>query len=437
LRSGPEGYKEQQALSSVQDEDREYTDRRVLVADDDAAVLEMIQEVIRRSLKCATDSARDGEETLRCLSDRAYDILLMDMMMPGPHGLEHVKRVRTGWPEVDIVIMTSYVDDFPYVLAIEAGASDIISKPHAPSELVAKLMRVLRERDLRAAREVAERKYRGLFQLSMIGMVLVEPESSHIIEANRMFCEMIGRPEDTLVGCSLLDLVNERERARLEMGLTAFSVSGKGVLGDLVLTRPDGVELSLDVSVSFVALADGAVVLLAFQDFTGRREIEQQLALVAQTDQLTGLANKYTFHTRLEGAIARAASEKTPLTLLALDLDNFKRCNDIYGHAKGDEVLVMTGDIIRKNTRAGADEGFRCGGDEFMVLLPGSPASVGERIAERMREDFEKADNYGVSLSVGIAEYVSGMRAHELAQTADEALYRAKAAGKNGIQVAL
>lgn len=410
--------------------------RRVLIADDEASIARLIQEGVHSIFDCETALAFDGDETLRRLEAEPFDLLITDMIMPGVHGLELIRTTRERWPSLDIIVMTGYAEDFPYVKVIEAGASDFILKPHPAAELEAKVRRILRERDARDARILAELEYRSLFELSMNGMVLSDPESFQIRDANRAFCELSGRGRSDLIGISLTELVRPDDRQRLRQGLALFLGGGRGVLGDVPLTSPDRGNMSLDISVTYIETFSDKFLLLLFADVTEKREIEKQLTNMAQMDQLTGLANKHTFNMRLEWAVARAQQENFPLTLLAMDLDNFKQCNDTHGHPAGDEVLATVGKVIRDTIRAGGDEGFRCGGDEFAVLLVGANAAIGRQKAENMCGAFLTKKNHGSSLSVGVAQLKQGMNALNLICAADGALYRAKALGKRGVQVA-
>jgi len=157
---------------------------------------------------------------------------------------------------------------------------------------------------------------------------------------------------------------------------------------------------------------------------------------VAQVDSLTGLLNRRAFNTELDVAIARARNGLSALTMISIDIDNFKKCNDTEGHPAGDRMLKTLGRLIRKNIRSSIDSGFRCGGDEFAIIVDGAKAEVAVQIAERLRTDYQENEAYGTSLSVGIAEYRHGMSGKEFVRSADDAMYRAKALGKNSLFVA-
>jgi diguanylate cyclase (GGDEF)-like protein len=202
-----------------------------------------------------------------------------------------------------------------------------------------------------------------------------------------------------------------------------------------MLRRPNGSAVCLDVSLSHIPVAHEPLIHFVCQDVTEQRELQRRLTEIAQTDQLTGLYNKRSFDTRLGAAVGRAQKDGFPLTLLFLDLDNFKQCNDTHGHQVGDELLAVLGKIIVRHTRTRLDAAFRYGGDEFAIVLSQADTTIGARVAERIRSEYCSNDGHGTSLSVGIGAFVPGMTATELLRTADDALYRAKQAGKNQIHI--
>ncbi|HOT50969.1 MAG TPA: GGDEF domain-containing protein [Candidatus Hydrogenedentes bacterium] len=153
-------------------------------------------------------------------------------------------------------------------------------------------------------------------------------------------------------------------------------------------------------------------------------------------DSLTGLFNRRAFNTELDVAVSRAKSGAAPLTMISIDVDNFKKCNDTLGHQAGDRVLKTLGRLIRKNIRANTDSGFRCGGDEFAIIASNATAEAATQIAERLRAEYQENEVHGTSLSIGIAEYRPGTSVKDFIRTADDAMYRAKALGKNNLSVA-
>ena len=154
----------------------------------------------------------------------------------------------------------------------------------------------------------------------------------------------------------------------------------------------------------------------------------------ARIDELTGLFNRRHFEERLKEEIARHSRYGNVFSLFMLDLDNFKTYNDIYGHPAGDELLDQIGSIIRSSIR-NADQAFRYGGDEFIVILPQTISEDAYVVAERVREQIAsemKAKEVAMTCSIGLASYPSdGVMSGEVITASDTALYYAKRTGGN------
>jgi diguanylate cyclase (GGDEF)-like protein len=161
--------------------------------------------------------------------------------------------------------------------------------------------------------------------------------------------------------------------------------------------------------------------------------------LRAATDALTGLANHRAVTDTLKRMVAQAGRSKSPLTAIMFDLDHFKRINDIYGHAKGDEVLATVAAAIRSSVRE-SDFVGRYGGEEFVALLPDTPRDGGAMLAEKLRETLEELDvpdlDRRVTASFGVATMpTDAVNGEQLLRAADRALYVAKNAGRNRVEV--
>ena len=167
------------------------------------------------------------------------------------------------------------------------------------------------------------------------------------------------------------------------------------------------------------------------------------LARLADTDGLTGLANRRHLDERMALEVARAARERTPLSLIMIDVDFFKRYNDTYGHAAGDDCLRMVARVLAATVNRPADLAARFGGEEFAVLLPNTAQDGARRIAEAICGGVRAsgmphgASELGfVTISAGVATAVPapGGDGRALVEAADAALYEAKEAGRNGVR---
>ena len=167
------------------------------------------------------------------------------------------------------------------------------------------------------------------------------------------------------------------------------------------------------------------------------REKIGEFAQLSITDPLTGLLNRRYIEERLVEEINRFGRSGEPLSFLMIDVDEFKSYNDRFGHPAGDEALRMVGTVLKETVR-GADVAARYGGEEFSVLLPDTTSSEAMVIADRIRSRVEQTEfpHRRVTLSVGIATVSSSLSTpDDLKSAADKALYRAKAAGRNNVQI--
>lgn len=154
------------------------------------------------------------------------------------------------------------------------------------------------------------------------------------------------------------------------------------------------------------------------------RNIKEKLAKLSITDNLTGLYNQRHFYNKLQEEIERANRQKHNLSLILLDLNNFKVYNDKYGHLAGDTVLSKSGKIIQANIRDNVDTAFRYGGDEFAVILVEADKNIVKNICERLKNEFEEVGE--VSASIGFSTYSSDMNMQDLVNIADKRLYKDK-----------
>ena len=256
---------------------------------------------------------------------------------------------------------------------------------------------------------------------------------------------ILGRVFSTGQAVVVRDVAEQPDHARRRRyrssSYLAFPLTGPvGVQAVIAVTdKADGEpfdDRDLAILMSF-----GAPASLAL----GREELRERtrdLAHQATIDGLTGLFNRRYFETRLEQEIQRQRRQFDELSLLMVDLDNFKDLNDTQGHLVGDRVLREVADILRRAVRI-FDVCARYGGEEFVILMPGANAPTALRIAERIRRQVEQHFASGLrsgspvspTVSVGVSSAQPSTTRETLIAQADSALFQAKGAGKNVVCV--
>lgn len=235
-----------------------------------------------------------------------------------------------------------------------------------------------------------------------------------------------------------------KESCRFVGGL--FSVNALFFLVHGTLVTPTGGPADLArEAIHAVACAEVLVLLIGWNFGFVMMAMQRYLQLAADLathDDLTGVLNRRAFGEKVRYHIKLAERGKTSLSVLAMDLDHFKRVNDTYGHRAGDEVLKAFVRATQSCLRA-ADQFGRVGGEEFLVLLPATTASGALALAERLRETLAgtpityRGESIRVTVSIGVAEFDRHVHGFEtLLEAADGALYRAKHLGRNRVEVA-
>jgi two-component system cell cycle response regulator len=172
------------------------------------------------------------------------------------------------------------------------------------------------------------------------------------------------------------------------------------------------------------------------------RDKNAMLERVSTTDAVTGMRTRRYVGEVLAIEVLRASRYRTPLAVAMCDLDHFKRVNDAFGHPAGDAVLAVVGEAIRRTLRA-TDIAGRYGGEEFLLVLPGTDLDGASMLAERVRAAIEQTEfdvgaaaSHSVTMSIGVAALAEGQSVEVLVTAADEALYEAKGEGRNRVVTA-
>ena len=284
----------------------------------------------------------------------------------------------------------------------------------------------------------SERQYRSLFENANDAVLIIDPASHRILQANHRADETYGYPAEELVGMSYDELVDEPAGAVAAMLRTVSEGSIRNV-GAAHRSR-DGSPIDVLVSASMMEYGGSPAILSINRDVTDKKRAEKQIERLAYQDPLTGLANRLRFEDRLGMALAGARREQQALAVLFIDLDRFKVVNDSLGHKVGDQLLQQVAERLLPLIRM-SDTLARVGGDEFILLLSRidqreSAGLVARKIQDLFRAPFRVAGReLFITPSIGISVFPDdGDDADSLVKNADVAMYAAKQRGRDNYQ---
>lgn len=317
------------------------------------------------------------------------------------------------------------------------------------------------EEKLRASEE----RFRQLIVSAPDAVFLVD-QKGNIKFANTEAANLLGYAPEEFIGMEVETLMPQRsreghiaDRARyMDEPHTRLMSSPF----NLIAVHKDGREISVDIKLSPFKMEAETYVVAFMHDITERKQAENELRETNATlqthfneinklkeilqeqairDQLTGLHNRRYLDETLGHEVARARRENYPISMMLIDIDRFKTFNDAYGHSAGDAVLKSLSRLLVESVRQG-DIACRYGGEEFLVVLIGAHETDVERRAEAICRDFSKlrinfeGQELSATVSVGIAFYPRhGMDIQQVISSADAAMYQAKEAGRNQVQV--
>ena len=391
-------------------------------------------------------TASSGMEALSALLENEVDLVLLDVQMPEMDGFE-VARLMRGSQRTrltPIIFLTANEQSEAAVLKGYAnGAVDYLFKPFDPQILKPKVQALLEQQRNRRMLQSLTRELESAraFNASILENaaegILVVDESGTINFANPAISRLLDTPVEKLQGAHVLDLIqlpcanlwHESDFYQAYLKRQIFRVHDaqlRTVSGQLIPVALSCAPLPAEQRAMVVTVLDMSVV----------RSLHQQLEYQAVTDPLTGLLNRRGFYQAAEGALMRNERSDKVRALMYMDLDGFKRINDLLGHEAGDKVLRWVAEQLKECLGSEALLA-RMGGDEFTALFDGLPypeqaGRYAEKLLERM-SSFQQLDGLEVSLgvSIGIATYPDcGANVEGLLRAADAAMYAAKQAGR-------
>ena len=451
---------------------------RVLVVDDILANVRLLEAKLAAEY-FEVVTAMNGVDALESVQRTRPDIVLLDVMMPGIDGIEVCKRIKSNpsTQHIPVVMVTALDQPEDRVRGLEAGADDFLTKPVNDVSLFCRVKSLVR---LKMLTDELRTRSGGAEAMGLVnantpaldtkpGNIMVV--DNRTITADRVRGALGGRHDVTVVtdGQQAIELCAQNDPP---FELAVISLDMEGVDALRVCSQLKSLETTRQTPILLIVDPDDHQRLLraldmGVNDYLIRPVDQQELQArvntqirrfryteqlrksvqasmeMAVTDSLTGLFNRRYLETHLAQLVGHAINRGKPLSVITLDVDYFKTVNDTHGHQAGDRVLQELAGRIRGAIR-GVDLACRTGGEEFVVVLPGTEIGIAQRVAERLRQavankPFTAAPGFAlnITISAGVAA-LTGIsdNVDTILKQADQALYRAKREGRNCVILA-
>jgi diguanylate cyclase (GGDEF)-like protein/PAS domain S-box-containing protein len=298
--------------------------------------------------------------------------------------------------------------------------------------------------------KTSELRYRRLFEAAQDGILILDAGTGKIADVNPFLIDMLGYSREEFLEKRLWEVGAFKDVEASQEAFEALQKNEYIRYEDLPLRAKSGKLIDVEF-VSNVYLVGGEKVIQCnIRDISERKQAqdalvksEAQLREQSVRDHLTGIFNRRYLEETLERELLRASRKELSVGIIMLDVDDFKRFNDMQGHAAGDAILRALGNLLLEHVR-GEDVPSRYGGDEFIIVLPDASREVTRERADRLCEharhlniQFEGQALQTITLSAGVAAYPQdGSTAEAVLKAADDALYRAKRAGRGRVVAA-
>ena len=451
-----------------------------LIVEDDQAVCDLLQKIVG-GLGYAVVVCNTAASAMAAFNTGAPHLILMDWLLPDQDGLELSKTFRASVRGKYLTILMISSKDSPadIATAISAGVNYFMPKPferkvldiwlsaaskHVQDCLVREeadlaLIKIKEELEgnnlqleeaLSRANAMAMEAEQAYIEINQIfktvagGIILVD-KRCNLLRCNDSFLKMAGMKREIAHDHKCYEIFHSCLCGTEDCPLQRIKKGEKRIEREIEREGPGGIAYYSTISTPFKGPSGDLIgVVEHITDITERVKAEKALAEserrykeLSLVDELTKLFNKRYFNTHLQLEVERANRHDHPLSLLLLDIDNFKHHNDTYGHADGDRVLARLGRVIAESLRVN-DVPCRYGGEEFTIILPETSGAQATVVAERIRIRFagevfqpNSKETVRKTISIGVTQYLANESGQSLLERADQNMYEAKQSGKN------
>ena len=407
--------------------------------------------------------ALGGEAAMQAMADDSFDVILLDLIMPGVSGHDILDYAAREKLKCKIVVVSGDSSFSGVKHALHCGAFDFVKKPYEAAELIATMETALRQVLLENQHTEMQGQVKESEELHRF-IVNSSPDLVYMLDRNGCFTflndrveSMLGFSKTDLTGKHYSELIDDDDLQAVQNLFNERRVGDRAVknlevrLKSKLRDRRAGMMRTKAVWSELTAIgiytdnnertrSNFAGTYGTARDISERKQAQEVINFQAYHDLLTHLPNRALLKDRLDLAITQARRNKRKLAAMFLDLDRFKLVNDTLGHSMGDRLLKAVAKRLQSCLRSG-DTLSRFGGDEFTLLLPevrtrDDVVVIAQKILDRLNEPFViDGHELFVGASIGISMYPeAGDSGEALIQNADIAMYHVKGRGKNGYQ---
>lgn len=408
---------------------------KVLVVDDEPINIRLVASALQDKYKILV--ALTGEAALDLSKNELPNLILLDINMPHMNGFEVLEQMKIcdSLKNIPVIFLTGDKTEKTIVSAFNAGAVDYIIKPFQIEELTARVENQIAKYMLQVSLQNANKYNAHLLAVIDTYVAYAKVNKEGVIQdISSNFSNLFKCSRETAIGKNVNILKSgttpEEQYAELWATVTAGqtfvheiedrSFSGGTNWYQVTVSPNYGMENEMDGYIAFYENIDEKI----------------QFKKNAQTDALTQLANRFKIDELLIQEEQRSVRYKYEFSVILLDIDHFKEVNDTYGHQVGDSVLQEFANILSNNIRS-SDVVGRWGGEEFLVICTHTDMDGAYALAESLRQKIENHIFPSIghkTASFGIAVFQVNDSLESLFKKADEALYRAKEAGRNQVR---
>jgi diguanylate cyclase (GGDEF)-like protein len=425
---------------------------RLLVVDDDLLLRSVAVKSLRHADFEVTDAA-NGEDALYQFECGTYDLILLDVMMPGLSGYEVCQRIRSTprGADVPILMLTGLDDTESIMLAYQRGATDFITKPINWTLLSQRVQYALRTSNIALAMKRSSMRLASAQRLANMGSWELFPNGDMVWSAQ--LAVLLGASDQVLqhpTAQAFLARVAPEDRDAVSQARQQLLANGTSYCLEFGIVRDDGAVCTVAEQATCILGIDGKTIGFEgiTQDVSARVKAQKEIRQLANYDAITGLPNRAFFSELALVSIERARREQVTCALMHVDIDRFTAVNDAFGRVRGDAVLrtlaqrlkvwMRTSDLAAVGLLHGESSLLaRVGSNAFTFLFMGvegheQAALVAKRLSKTFAEPIEmESQPLILSVSIGIALFPGD--AQDLAvltRCAEQAVYAAKNAGR-------